>query len=354
MDIAIVTGSSGLVGSEVVQMLCNEGFTVVGIDNDMRQKFFGPEASTAGTKIQLTSQFADKYIHHNTDIRDLEQVQRIFRTYSSDIKLVVHTAAQPSHDWASSEPITDFTVNANGTLVMLECARHSCRDCVFIFCSTNKVYGDTPNRLPFVERPSRWEIEEGHPFNDGIDETMSIDASKHSIFGASKVAADVMVQEYGRYFGMKTAVFRAGCLTGQNHAGARLHGFLSYLVRCVISGNQYSVYGYKGKQVRDNLHSSDLAKAFYCFFRAPRVAEVYNIGGSREVNCSVLEAISLSEKICGKKLDYRIEEAERAGDHRWWISDTSKFKSHYPDWKITMDLEKIIYAIFSSNVERWA
>lgn len=353
MQIVVVSGSSGLVGSEVVQKFCGEGFTVVGIDNDMRQKFFGPEASTAPTQSRLESLFPDKYIHHNADIRDHERLARIFQTYSSDIKLIVHTAAQPSHDWASSEPITDFTINANGTLVMLECTRKHCPESAFVFCSTNKVYGDTPNRLPFVERSTRWEIEPSHRFSGGIDETMSIDASMHSVFGASKTAADVMVQEYGRYFGMKTAVFRGGCLTGENHAGARLHGFLSYVVRCVVSGADYAIYGYKGKQVRDNLHSSDLVNAFYCFFKSPRVGEIYNIGGGRDVNCSVLEAIDLSEKICGKRLNYRIDEVARAGDHRWWISDTSKFRSHYPDWKVTMDLEKIIQAIYSTNVQRW-
>ncbi|HTR30714.1 MAG TPA: NAD-dependent epimerase/dehydratase family protein, partial [Puia sp.] len=271
----------------------------------------------------------------------------------TDIKLVLHTAAQPSHDWAAREPLTDFTVNANGTLTMLEATRKFCPEAVFIFTSTNKVYGDTPNRLPLVELESRWEIAESHPYYaDGIDEAMSIDQTKHSLFGASKVAADVMVQEYGRYFGMKTGVFRGGCLTGPNHSGAKLHGFLSYLMKCAISGEQYTVFGYKGKQVRDNIHSYDLVSMFWHFYEHPRAGEVYNAGGGRHSNCSMLEAIDLCERITGNKMNYVYTEDNRIGDHIWWISDVSKFKAHYPGWTWKYDLTDILVQINEATVSR--
>ena len=261
----------------------------------------------------------------------------------------MHTAAQPSHDWAARDPQTDFTVNANGTLNLLEAARHFCPETPFIFTSTNKVYGDTPNRLPLRELAMRWEIEPGHEYEPGISETMSIDQTKHSLFGASKVAADVLVQEYGRYFGMPTACFRGGCLTGPAHAGTELHGFLSYLMKCTVSGRPYRVFGYKGKQVRDNIHSFDLVEAFAAFVRAPRAAEVYNIGGSRHCNCSMLEAIELCEEISGRKLSWEYVEDNRIGDHIWWISDVRKFQEHYPEWNFRYGLREILEEIHAAS-----
>ena len=260
-------------------------------------------------------------------------VHELFKQHGSEIAAVIHTAAQPSHDWAARDPQTDFTVNANGTLNLLEAAREVCPEAPFVFTSTNKVYGDTPNRLPLRELPLRWEIEPGHEYEPGISETMSIDYTKHSLFGASKAAADILVQEYGRYFGMPTACFRGGCLTGPAHAGTELHGFLSYLMICTVTGRPYRVFGYNGKQVRDNIHSADLVEAFAAFIRAPRAGEVYNIGGSRHSNCSMLEAINLCEEISGKSLKWKYEETNRIGDHIWWISDVRKFQEHYPEWK---------------------
>jgi CDP-paratose 2-epimerase len=267
----------------------------------------------------------------------------------ASLALVVHTAAQPSHDWAAREPHTDFGVNAIGTLNLLEACRQHAPEAVFIFTSTNKVYGDTPNRLPLVETDTRWELSETHPYYaHGIDESMSIDQTKHSLFGASKVAADVMVQEYGRYFGMKTGVFRGGCLTGPAHAGAELHGFLSYLMKCTVTGKPYRVFGYQGKQVRDNIHSHDLVEAFWHFFRAPRAGEVYNIGGSRHSNCSMREAIAMCEEISGRKLQWTYLEDNRIGDHIWWISDVRKFQSHYPEWKFRYGIREILEEIYQA------
>ena len=353
MSIVLVTGSAGLIGSESVSFFCERGYQVVGIDNNMRQVFFGDDASTDWNRQRLLQKYGDRYIHHNADIRDEKAIREIFKTYSSDIDLIIHTAAQPSHDWAAKDPYMDFTVNANGTLVLLENTRQICPEAVFIFCSTNKVYGDTPNLLPLVEQELRWEIEETHPYSQGIDESMSIDQSKHSLFGASKVAADVLVQEYGRYFNMKTAAFRGGCLTGPSHSGTKLHGFLSYLMKCTITGEPYQVFGYQGKQVRDNIHSYDLVNAFYHFYQAPRVAQVYNIGGSRFSNCSMLEAIKICEAIANKSLDWSYVETNRIGDHIWWISDVGKFQNHYPDWKLTYTVPDILKEIFSQNIERW-
>jgi CDP-paratose 2-epimerase len=353
MKIVLVTGSAGLIGSESVKFFCDLGFTVVGIDNNMRQVFFGADASTEWNRDLLLQKYGDQYIHHHVDIRDHEPISQIFQTYDKDISLIIHTAAQPSHDWAANDPYTDFTVNANGTLVLLENTRQHCPEAVFIFCSTNKVYGDTPNFLPLVEQELRWEIKSGHPYDPGINETMSIDNSKHSLFGASKVAADILVQEYGRYFNMKTACFRGGCLTGPSHSGTKLHGFLSYLMKCTISGQPYQVYGYKGKQVRDNIHSYDLVNAFYHFYQAPRVAEVYNMGGSRFSNCSMLEAIEHCQAISDKKLSWSYMESNRSGDHIWWISDIQKFKSQYPDWDLTYTVVDILKEIFDDNTTRW-
>ena len=354
MSIVLVTGSAGLIGSESVRFFCDRGFTVVGIDNNMRQVFFGADASTEWNRDRLLNDYGDKYIHHNVDIRDHNAVSQIFKTYSKDISLIIHTAAQPSHDWAASDPYTDFTVNANGTLVLLENTRQNCADAAFIFCSTNKVYGDTPNFLPLVEQEMRWEIDSSHAYYQGIDETMSIDNCKHSLFGASKVAADVLVQEYGRYFDMKTACFRGGCLTGPSHSGTKLHGFLSYLMKCTMTGQPYQIYGYKGKQVRDNIHSFDLVNAFYHFYQAPRIGEVYNMGGSRFSNCSMLEAIQECEQIAEKKLDWSYMETNRSGDHIWWISDIHKFKNHYPNWQPKYSITDILGEIHGENVNRWS
>jgi CDP-paratose 2-epimerase len=353
MKLILVTGSAGLIGSESVRFFCKKGYTVVGIDNNMRQVFFGAEASTEWNRQRLSEEFGDRYIHHQADIRDQEAITEIFKTYNTDIELIIHTAAQPSHDWAAKDPFMDFSVNANGTLVLLENTRQICPNAVFIFCSTNKVYGDTPNRLPLIEEGQRWEIDSTHAYYKGIDESMSIDQTKHSLFGASKVAADVLVQEYGRYFEIKTASFRGGCLTGPSHSGTQLHGFLSYLMKCTMSGDRYTVFGYNGKQVRDNIHSYDLVNAFYHFYQNPRIAEVYNIGGSRFSNCSMLEAIQVCESIADKKLDWTYSETNRIGDHIWWISDIQKFKDHYPDWDLTYSITDILKEIYTANTTRW-
>lgn len=350
MSIALITGSAGLIGSETCKRFHEESFQIVGIDNNMRARFFGDEASTQATRQNLEATLKN-YRHFAIDIRDAEAVESIFEKYGSEIKIVIHTAAQPSHDWAAREPFTDFGINAQGTLNMLEATRLHCPEAVFIFTSTNKVYGDTPNRLPLIEQPSRWEIDPSHVYKEGIDETMSIDQTKHSLFGASKVAADEMVQEYGRYFGMKTVCFRGGCLTGPGHAGTELHGFLSYLMKCTVSGRPYRVLGYHGKQVRDNIHSHDLVEAFWQFFQAPRCSEVYNMGGSRHSNCSMLEAIALCEQISGKKLNWTYIHDSRIGDHIWWISDVRKFQKHYPNWKYKYGIEEILEEIYCACVK---
>lgn len=340
----LITGSAGLIGSQSAKFFIEKGFTIVGIDNNMRAYFFGEEASTKWNQEKLESDFKDKYIHYNIDIRDKDAVEKLFQSHNFD--LIIHTAAQPSHDWAAKEPFTDFSVNAEGTLVLLENFRKYASDAVFIFTSTNKVYGDTPNLLPLVELEDRYEIDKSHPyFEYGIDESMSIDQSKHSIFGASKVAADVMVQEYGRYFNLKTVCFRGGCLTGPAHSGAELHGFLAYLAKCIVTGKKYSIFGYKGKQVRDNIHSYDLVNAFFHFYNNPRVGEVYNMGGSRHSNISMKEAISSLEKITGKKANVEYLDKNREGDHIWYVSDVRKFKSHYPDWDYAYDMDKILEEI---------
>jgi CDP-paratose 2-epimerase len=347
MSIALVTGSAGLIGSETCKRFHAEGFEVIGVDNDMRAKFFGAEASTANTRIKLEKSLKN-YRHEPVDIRDHDAVNEIFARHGASVKVIIHTAAQPSHDWAAREPHTDFGVNAVGTLNLLEATRQHCPGAVFIFTSTNKVYGDTPNLLPLRELEKRWEIDMAHPYREGIDETMSIDQTKHSLFGASKAAADILVQEYGRYFGMKTAIFRGGCLTGPAHAGTELHGFLAYLMKCTATGRPYRVFGYKGKQVRDNIHSHDLVEAFWQFTLKPRVAEVYNMGGSRHSNCSMLEAIDMCEQISGRKLSWTYVEDNRIGDHIWWISDVRKFQQHYPDWKYRYGLKEILNEIHAA------
>jgi len=348
----IITGSSGLIGSETAKFFHEKGMNVVGIDNDMRSYFFGTEASTRWNTEALKKQLS-RFTHHDADIRDQGGIEKIFAHYGADISAVVHTAAQPSHDWAAREPLTDFSVNANGTLILLEACRKLAPEATFIFTSTNKVYGDTPNALPLVETETRWELDSSHPYAKfGIDESMSIDHSKHSLFGASKVAADVLVQEYGRYFGMKTGVFRGGCLTGPAHSGAELHGFLAYLVKCVVTEKPYTIFGYKGKQVRDNIHSYDLVNAFWNFFEKPRSGEVYNMGGSRHSNCSMLEAIEISEKLAGKKLQVTLSDQSRSGDHIWWVSDVRKFQSHYPTWSYKYDQRAILKEIVAATLER--
>lgn len=352
MSTVIITGSAGLIGSQSVHFFIDKGFKVIGIDNDMRAAFFGESASTDWNRQILQDKYGDRYHHYNIDIRDQTAVERLFKEYSSDITLIIHTAAQPSHDWAARDPHTDFTVNANGTLVLLEATRQYCPEAVFIFTSTNKVYGDTPNNLPLLELENRWEIEANHIYAAGIDESMSIDSSKHSLFGASKVAADVLVQEYGRYFDMKTASFRGGCLTGPCHSGAELHGFLAYLMKCTINSKLYTIYGYKGKQVRDNIHSYDLVNAFYHFYLNPRCGEVYNIGGSRHSNCSMLEAITICEELTSKKLNYTYTDKNRSGDHIWYISNVNKFKLHYPHWEYKYNIQDILQDIYTAQVDR--
>lgn len=354
MSIVIVTGSSGLVGSETAKFFHEQGFDIVGIDNDLRAYFFGADASTAWNTQQLSAALP-RFRHHPADIRDASAIDGIFRTHGRDIALVVHCAAQPSHDWAAREPLTDFSVNATGTLVLLEATRKYAPEAVFIFTSTNKVYGDTPNTLPLVELDRRWELASSHPWSEhGIDESMSIDDTKHSIFGASKVAADVMVQEYGRYFGMRTGVFRGGCLTGPAHSGAQLHGFLAYLVRCAVTRHPYTIFGYKGKQVRDNIHSTDLVQCFWHFCRAPRAGAVYNMGGSRYSNCSMLEAIDLIAQLSGCEVDYTLSDEARSGDHIWWISDVRKFQRDYPAWSYSFDLAATLAEMIEAAKERYA
>lgn len=354
MPIALITGSAGLIGSQAAEHFAGLGLTVVGVDNDMRKVFFGDDSSTAWMADALGEKLGDRYIHRGLDIRDRPGVASLFAEFGSDIELIVHTAAQPSHDWAARDPFTDFDVNAVGTLNMVENTRLQCPEAVFIFTSTNKVYGDTPNRLPLIEHETRWEIDPTHDYANGIREDMSIDMTKHSLFGSSKVAADVVVQEYGRYFGMKTACFRGGTLTGPNHSAAELHGFLAYVMQCTMTGSPYRVFGYKGKQVRDAIHSSDLINCFEHVWRAPRSAEVYNIGGGRFSNCSVREAIAMCQDITGRPLDHTYVEDNRIGDHIWWIGSNARFEEHYPDWSLQYDVRAILEEMFVANTDRWS
>jgi len=354
VTVAVITGAGGLIGSEAALHFGELGLDVVGIDNDMRQVFFGAAGSTAWNRHRVEQQLGGSYTHLDIDIRDREAILGVFARYHSDIGLVVHTAAQPSHDWAAGDPFTDFDVNAVGTLNLLQAARLYSGTAPFVFTSTNKVYGDRPNSLPLVELETRWEIEPGHDYDGGIREDMSIDACLHSVFGASKVAADVMVQEYGRYFDMPTACFRGGTLTGPQHSAAQLHGFLGYVMRCAMTRTPYTVFGYGGKQVRDAIHSKDLINAFDRFWRQPRVAEVYNIGGGRFSNCSVLEAITLAEKIIGDEMQWSYSENNRTGDHIWWIGDNGRFERHHPDWSLRHGVEDILTEMYEANVERWS
>ncbi len=336
----LITGSAGLIGSEAVRFFCNKGYEVIGVDNNMRQFYFGKEASTKWNEQLLEAKYPKQYRNYSVDIRDEKRIAKIFQKNAID--MIIHTAAQPSHDWAAKEPITDFTVNALGTLVLLENYRKYCPEAVFIFTSTNKVYGDMPNLLPLIEQDSRFELPRTHHFYKGINETMSIDNSKHSIFGVSKASADLLVQEYGRYFGLKTGVFRCGCLTGPAHSGTQLHGFLAYLVKCIKTGKTYTIYGYKGKQVRDNIHSYDLVNAFYYFYKNPSSGAVYNMGGSRHSNVSILEAIKKIERGLDKKGKFHYSNTNRSGDHIWYISDVSKFQKKYPKWKYKYGIDEII------------
>ena len=353
MSIAIITGSAGLIGSEAALYFGESGMDIVGVDNDMRRVFFGEEASTAWNLSNLETKLGQRYSHNAIDIRDRAAVGALLARYGKEVSLIIHTAAQPSHDWAAREPFTDFDVNATGTLNVLEAARLNCPEAVFIFTSTNKVYGDTPNRLPLIEQETRYEIAPDHTYQNGIREDMSIDQCIHSLFGVSKVAADVLVQEYGRYFGMKTACFRGGTLTGPQHSATQLHGFLAYLMRCVMTETPYTIFGYKGKQVRDAIHSNDLIRAFEAFLHNPRVAEVYNIGGGRFSNCSMLEGIEAAQKIAGKELNSTYAEQNRIGDHIWWIGDNGKFETHYPAWKQEYNIQHILQEIYEANADRW-
>ena len=347
----IITGSTGLIGSSTCEFYLNKKKPIIGIDNDLRKYFFGTHGSNKWKEKKLRK---DKnYKHYSVDIRNKIKIFEIFKKYKKKIKAVIHTAAQPSHDWAAKEPFTDFDVNANGTLNLLEALRKYCPNAPFVFTSTNKVYGDTPNFLPLEEKKLRYEIKKSHKFfKKGIDETMSIDHTTHSIFGASKAAADLLVQEYGRYFNLKTVTFRGGCLTGENHSGAQLHGFLSFLIKSIINNKNYSVFGYKGKQVRDNIHSIDVVSAFDEFIKNPlRGGKVYNLGGGRENSCSILEAIKMIEEISGKKSKYKILNKNRIGDHIWWISDNSEFKKDYPKWKIKIKLKKSLEKMISHEFQ---
>ena len=334
----IITGSTGLIGASSSEYFLKKGIKILGIDNDLRAYFFGKNGSNKWKEKTLKQN--KLYTHHKVDIRNKEKIFKIFKNNKKKIKAIIHTAAQPSHDWATKEPFTDFDVNASGTLNLLEAFRKYCPRASFIFTSTNKVYGDTPNFLPLNEKKLRYELKKNHKyFNRGINESMSIDQTTHSLFGASKTAADLLVQEYGRYFNLKTATFRGGCLTGENHSGAELHGFLSFLVKTILNKKTYSIFGYKGKQVRDNIHSYDVVSAFNEFIKNPKKGGlVYNLGGGRNNSCSILEAINLIENISGIKSKYKVLKANRVGDHIWWITDNSKFKKDYPSWKIKYSL----------------
>jgi CDP-paratose 2-epimerase len=351
VSIAIVTGSGGLVGSETARLFLENGLDVAGIDNDMRGTFFGAEASTRW-QVDLLNRRSG-YSHHSVDIRDAQAIDAIFARFGRDIAAVIHCAAQPSHDWAVNDPVADFTINANGTQTLLEATRKHAPDAAFLFVSTNKVYGDRPNHLPLVENETRYELASDHPWAArGFPEDMPIDQCLHSLFGASKVAADVLVQEYGRYFGMRTACFRGGCLTGPGHSGAQLHGFLAYLMRCAVTGRPYTVFGYKGKQVRDNIHVRDVVEAFWHFFQRPTPGAVFNLGGGRHSNCSMLEAIAMAEALTGRPMNFTYAEDNRIGDHIWWISDVSKFQALYPDWRYRYDIKSLMADIHAGVTAR--
>jgi len=339
----LVTGSSGLIGSEAAEYFAHRGRQVHGLDNNMRADFFGPQGDTTWRLKQLTEKVKG-FTHHALDIRDRAKILDVFRHHR--FSAVIHCAAQPSHDLAKDRPFDDFDVNAVGTFNVLEAARLYCPEAPFVFMSTNKVYGDAPNELPLVELPKRWDYADPAHY-EGIDESLRIDQSKHSLFGASKVAADVMVQEYGRYFGMATACFRGGCLTGPNHSGVKLHGFLSFLVKTALRGKTFTIFGYKGKQVRDQIHSLDVIRAFDMFIKAPRSGEVYNLGGGRESNASILECFDMIEAASGRKIDWRYVERNREGDHICYISNMAKFCEHYPGWSLSRRVGDIVEEMVS-------
>ena len=341
MSIALITGSSGLVGSEATNFFHDKGFDIVGIDNNLRKFFFGKNGSTSWVKSKLVKRNKN-YKHFNIDIRNKDQLEKIFKKYKKNISVIIHCAAQPSHDYGKNFPRIDFDVNASGTLNLLELTKLYCYDSPFIFMSTNKVYGDNPNKLKITEKTYRWELNKNNPFYKGINENFSIDNCIHSFFGASKTYADLIVQEYGKNIGLKTVCFRGGCITGPNHSGAKLHGFLSYLVKLSVSQKKYSLIGYKGKQVRDNMHSWDLINCFWEYFNKPQKGEVYNIGGGRYSNCSIIEALNIVESLTNIKIKKQIIKKPRVGDHIWYISDITKFKKHYPKWKQKYNTEKII------------
>ena len=341
MKIALITGSCGLVGSESSSFFSKKGFKILGIDNNTRKFFFGKDGDISWVKKKLKNNL-NNYHHSNVDIRNYIFLKKIFLKYKKNIKVIIHAAAQPSHDWAKNQPFIDFDINARGTLNLLELTKQYCPKAPFIFMSTNKVYGDNPNFLPLVEKKTRWEIKNNHKYRDGIDETMSIDNCTHSFFGASKAYSDLIVQEYGKNVGLKTACFRAGCITGPNHSGAKLHGFLSYLVKSSLQNKKYTLIGYKGKQVRDNIHSEDLVSCFWEFYKKPKMGEVYNTGGGRYSNCSIIEALNLVQAITGKKIKKKILKENRVGDHIWYVSSMSKFKRDYPNWRQNYSSKKII------------
>jgi CDP-paratose 2-epimerase len=353
IPVAVVTGSGGLIGSESVRFFAEQGFQVIGIENDMRASFFGPEASTAAVTARLERDLGS-FRCEPLDIRDDCGIRRLFERNRHDIELVIHAAAQPSHDWAATDPQTDFSINANGTLNLLQAARDFTPDASFVFMSTNKVYGDQPNALPLQEHETRLELPAEHEYYAGIPTSMSLDRCTHSLFGVSKAAADLMVQEYGRYFGMPTVCFRGGCLTGPQHAGAQLHGFLAYLMKCTVIGTPYTIFGYGGKQVRDNIHAYDVVRAFAAFHANPQVAAVYNLGGGRDSNVSMLEAIEACERIAGRSLEHAISDKARIGDHRWWISDLGAFKADHPTWELTFGIDEVLQDIYNGNVETWS
>jgi CDP-paratose 2-epimerase len=347
MKTVLITGCGGLIGKEATEFFAAKGFRVIGIDNNMRKYFFGEDGSVQSSIDSVKN--LTNVVYYDTDIRDRNSLAKIFHEYGTDIECIIHTAAQPSHDWAAKEVFTDFHVNTTATIKLLELFKQECPNASFIFTSTNKVYGDNPNYLPYLETDTRFELPENHQYYKGFNEQFSVDGTKHSLFGCSKLSADVYVQEYGRYFGLKTTIFRGGCLTGSKHKGAELHGFLNYLVKCAKEERTYNLYGYKGKQVRDNIHSADLVAAFYEVYQNPRVAEVYNIGGGRHSNCSILEAVDMIKQFTGIKTKLNYIPENRSGDHMWWISDVSKFQEHYPNWKYTFGIQNIIKDIINNG-----
>ena len=347
MSLALITGSTGLVGSEAVNFFCDKGFDVIGIDNNLRKYFFGPNASTTIIKNSIIKK-NNKYLHHNLDIRNSAGIEKIFKKYKKKISIIIHCAAQPSHDYGKNFPKLDFDVNAFGTLNLLELTKKYCSDAVFIFMSTNKVYGDNPNKLKFIEKKDRWELSKKSQFYNGITENFSIDECTHSFFGVSKTYADLIVQEYGNNVGLKTVCFRAGCITGPNHQGVPLHGFLSYLVKNCYEKKEYDLIGYKGKQVRDNLHSLDLVNCFWEYYKKPKPGKIYNMGGGRYSNCSIIEAINIFQKLTNIEVKKNIIKKPRVGDHIWYISSLKRFKKDYTKWKQKYDTKKIIDELLSN------